>query len=537
MTSLAERGPPAAARSRRTPLAWLTHPRAPLILLGLLCLLAIGVRAYNLGTPVAKPPTQGYIFDERYYASAAGVIAGEPIKKGNIYFGAAPSGADPNGEHPQLGKLIIAASIRTFGDNAVGWRITAVVFGVAAILLLYWLVRCAGGSSWLALGAAALGTFDNLWVVHSRIAVLDIYTVPFMLAAAGLYLRRRPLLAGLVIGVGSCVKEFTAYTLFVLLFIELMRGAAAIWRRRTTATTAPAATTAPTAPAAPIAPASAPAPATAAIGAPAPATPSTPSPGPAPSSLPVPPPARPPRRRAIAERAPLRALTVCVVAVFTYFSLLSVLDTTTTPYSGGHPVDRNQAGICKYALLWQDGCNHFAFMNRFAARLRDSGSPHGIAAAPTEFWLNRKVITYYATSRTVSVNGVVKSTQKLLWFRGEISRVLLLTSWLAVALNVWWAVRRRDELSFLVVAWALGTWLPAELFHAVDQRTTYIYYMVVTMPALYMAVARLLALAWLPNNGRLLSLRRLPVLLIVVWAALFLVDFANLYPFRTLSGS
>ena len=87
------------------------------------------------------------------------------------------------------------------------------------------------------------------------------------------------------------------------------------------------------------------------------------------------------------------------------------------------------------------------------------------------------------------------------------------------------------------MAWALGTWLPAELFHAIDQRTTYLYYMVVTMPALYIAVARLLGLAWLPNTGRLLSLRRLPVLLIVLWAALFLLDFANLYPFRTLSGS
>ena len=137
----------------------------------------------------------------------------------------------------------------------------------------------------------------------------------------------------------------------------------------------------------------------------------------------------------------------------------------------------------------------------------------------------------------MSVNGKVKSQQKLLWFRGEISRVLLFTSWLALALNLWWAIRRRDDLSFLVVAWAVGTWLPAELFHAIDQRTTYLYYMVVTMPALYIAVARLLGLAWRPNAGRWLSVRRLPLVLVAVWVALFLVDFANLYPFRTLSGS
>ena len=83
------------------------------------------------------------------------------------------------------------------GDNTTGWRITAVLFGAASILLMYWLVRSAGGSGWLALGAAALPSGDNLWLVHSRIAVLDIYVVPFMLAGVALYLRRRPIVGGL----------------------------------------------------------------------------------------------------------------------------------------------------------------------------------------------------------------------------------------------------------------------------------------------------------------------------------------------------
>ena len=43
------------------------------------------MRAYHLGTPVAKPPAQGYIFDEHYYVSAARVIAGEPTTKGDVY--------------------------------------------------------------------------------------------------------------------------------------------------------------------------------------------------------------------------------------------------------------------------------------------------------------------------------------------------------------------------------------------------------------------------------------------------------------------
>ena len=449
----------------------LRHPRAPLVLLVLLCAVAAGVRAYQLGTPVAKPPKQGYIFDERYYVSAARVIAGERVTRGDIYFHAAPKGADPNAEHPQLGKAIIAGAIRLFGDNAVGWRISAVVFAVAAILLLYWLVRCAGGGPWLALGVASLASFDNLWLVHSRIAVLDIYVVPFMLAGAAFYLRRRPLTSGVLIGVGCCVKEFAAYTVLVLVLLELMRIAARVAGRRASGGEGT-------------------------------------------------------RSRALVRglRAGLRqlvpAVAMFVVAAVTFFSLLSALDAAFPPYSNGHRVDRHQASICKHLLIWRSGCNHFAFMNHYAATLTDHGKPRGIASAPTEWWLNRKVITYYGTSVIVKSRGVVQSQRAVLAFKGEISRVLLYTSWLALLLSGWWAIRNRDDLSLLTIAWALGTWLPPELFHLIDKRTTYLYYMVVTMPALYIAVARLL------------GAKRLPWLIAAAWAVAFIWDFAALYPFR-----
>jgi hypothetical protein len=54
------------------------------------------------------------------------------------------------------------------------------------------------------------------------------------------------------------------------------------------------------------------------------------------------------------------------------------------------------------------------------------------------------------------------------------------------------------------------------------------------MPALYIGVARLLGLAWIPGARRWLSLRRAPLLLLAAWVVVFLLDFANLYPFRTL---
>jgi hypothetical protein len=436
----------------------------PLVALALVCLFGAGLRSWHLGIPQANSATgAGYVFDERYYVAAAEIIAGEAAGAGNIYAGTAPAGADPNGEHPQLGKMIIAAGIAFAGNNAIGWRIGAVLFGLAALALLYWLVRCAGGTPWLAVGASAIASVDNLWLVHSRIAVLDIYVVPFMLAGAAFYLRRQPLVAGALIGIGCCVKEFAAYTLFVLVALELMRMAGDRF---------------------------------------------APSAG-APPAVPV-------RRR-------LRSLLgVAAVTGLCYVTLLAALDTVVTPYSGGRPVDRGEASWCADTLIWSEACNHIVFMARYAAQLHGSG---GIASAPPAWWLDRKAITYFELTKTIHQPGAPAKKVTVIWYRGEISRVLLYTSWAALLAAAWWAIRRRDDLSFLVLAWALGTWLPAELSHAIDNRTTYLYYMVVTMPALYIGTARLLAS------------KRIPWLVVAAWAAALLIDGALLYPIRTLSGT
>jgi Dolichyl-phosphate-mannose-protein mannosyltransferase len=494
----------------------LSNPRTPLVLLGVVCAFGVGLRSFHLGIPAANRPGAGYIFDEHYYVSAARVIAGKPTTKGEAYAGASPSATDPNGEHPQLAKLVIAGGMSVFGDNTIGWRITSVVFGAAAILLMYWLVRCAGGGPWLALGAASLASVDNLWMVHSRIAVLDIYVVPFMLAGVGFYLRGRPIIAGVLVGAGCCAKEFGVYAVLIVLLLELFRALRWWWERRAGGRSA----------ARSVDPASARSPDPAAGGSPDPATGGSPDPaaartaGPAGAAG-----VAGPTRLELVRNVVARPALFVVVSGLTFFTLLTVLDTAVTPYSGGHPVDRNQAAFCKYTLIWRDACNHFVFMNRYASRLVDHGHPRGIASHPTEFWLNRKAITYFKVTQTITVTGKPPRHRTLIWFHGELSRVLLITSWFGLLLNLWWAIRRRDDLSFLVLAWALGTWLPPELFNAVDDRTTYLYYMVVTMPALYIAVARLLGAS------------RVTRWLTVPWVVLLLYDAATLYPFRTLSGT
>src|SRR5205807_8129094 len=42
-----------------------------------------------------------------------------------------------NPMHPPLGKQLIALSIRTFGDSALGWRYPGALFGALAVVAIY----------------------------------------------------------------------------------------------------------------------------------------------------------------------------------------------------------------------------------------------------------------------------------------------------------------------------------------------------------------------------------------------------------------
>ena len=132
-----------AAEIRRA----LAHPRAPLIALVLILLYSLAARMFYLGEPCSSPchsdAAHGLIFDEAYYVNAARVIDGINPPAGEPYADA-PLHKDPNAEHPQLAKLIIAAGIELFGDDPYGWRIGSVLFGLIALIAMYALVRGAG---------------------------------------------------------------------------------------------------------------------------------------------------------------------------------------------------------------------------------------------------------------------------------------------------------------------------------------------------------------------------------------------------------
>jgi dolichyl-phosphate-mannose-protein mannosyltransferase len=113
---------------------------------------------------ISDPPS--FLYDEpQYVLSAKALLSAAP---------------NPNPEAPPLGKLTVAAGVKAFGDNPLGWRSMSALFGaltlVGVFLLAYVLLRDYS----LALTAALLTLLNNFLFVMSRVAMMDIFLVAFL---------------------------------------------------------------------------------------------------------------------------------------------------------------------------------------------------------------------------------------------------------------------------------------------------------------------------------------------------------------------
>jgi predicted membrane-bound dolichyl-phosphate-mannose-protein mannosyltransferase len=424
------------------------HWSRPIVVLAALSVLSLVARAAFLDSPCHEPCTTAahhvLVFDESYYVNAARVIAGVRPPPGAQYRGT-PSGYDPNSEHPQLAKVIIAGSIKLFGDGPLAWRLPSILLGSLAILGMFALVTAAGGGPWTAVGAAGLMAADNLLLVHARIATLDIYAVTAMIWGAVLYLRGRPLLAGAVIGVGACAKEVATYVLLGLLAFELLR---ALRDRR--------------------------------------------------GSSPA-----------------FKRLGVCAAsAAGVFVALLALLDRIAPPYDPltHRPITGGVFG-------------HIRYMLHYGAHQTSPHGPRGIASYPWDWLVDFKPILYLNINPARPVPGLFNVHPEA-HFLGMISPPILLVAVPGLALAGWRALGPRrsavGDVELLGLAWFAGTFAPFLLLSLVDSRTSYLYYMVIVMPGIYIAAVQLI------------SRIRPPPRWIWAWVVTLAVALVVMYPFTPL---
>ena len=145
-----------------------------------------------------------------------------------------------NPMHPPLAKEIIALSIKAFGDTPLGWRYPAALFGALSLVGVYLGALALFAAQGRAIAATLLAFFNQMLVVQSRIAMLDIFALAFSLFAIAAFIhgfrRQRPqlafALAGLACGLSAACKWSGLFVLatciVVVAAIRLMQG----WRTR-----------------------------------------------------------------------------------------------------------------------------------------------------------------------------------------------------------------------------------------------------------------------------------------------------------------
>ncbi len=171
------------------------HPRDPVIVHALLAAAFAALCAVRLTIPSAPN------FDEVHYLPAVRELLA--------------LGTATNLEHPPFAKQVLALGVLVFGDNPLGWRIMPLLFGALALYAAMRGVWQATRSRFASVVAGLLLATGFPLLVLSRIAMLDIFMIAFVMVALWLCARavRAPelarsklALAGVALGLAMASK-------------------------------------------------------------------------------------------------------------------------------------------------------------------------------------------------------------------------------------------------------------------------------------------------------------------------------------------
>jgi len=135
-------------------------------------------------------PARNY-YDEGGYVSAA-----------RAFLKDAPN---PNPEAPPLGKLLVAVGIKLVGDGPLGWRIASAVCGSLSLVAVFLWTYFLSKDYRIACISAVLTLFNNFLFVMSRVAMMDVFLVFFLLWGLVAYT------AALELDIGTAKRRILLY--------------------------------------------------------------------------------------------------------------------------------------------------------------------------------------------------------------------------------------------------------------------------------------------------------------------------------------
>ena len=190
-------------------------PRSPfIVVLTLLVGGGIAARCYRFDLPAR------IIFDEHHFVeNARNYLAHR---------------ADKN-DHPPLGKLVLAASMRVAGDDSWGWRLPSLLLGLLTIVVVGFATARLFQSRFAGASASALVAADGFFIAYSRTGLLDGQLVALLALSLWLVTTRWRLptaaLAGVLLG-AACNVKFSGIGLSVLFGASLLLDQTLTWTQR-----------------------------------------------------------------------------------------------------------------------------------------------------------------------------------------------------------------------------------------------------------------------------------------------------------------
>jgi predicted membrane-bound dolichyl-phosphate-mannose-protein mannosyltransferase len=203
-----------------------------------------------------------------------------------------------------------------------------------------------------------------------------------------------------------------------------------------------------------------------------------------------------------------------------FVGLLALMGLIATPYADAEA-----------KLITGGPFAHIAHMFSYAAQQVSPNGPQGIASYPWQWLVDLKPILYLRINPSLPGQDF-HAIHPVAAFWGMPSPVIMALGMPALLFCLYRFLRRRrtgqspadQQLAMLAVAWFLGAWVPFALLSIIDQRTSYIYYMVIVMPGIYVAATYAAALGWRLGRTWVRAL-------IGVWAVGVLVAVVLMYPF------